>query len=637
MRDTSFSLNEYRLLLDSLGFEIRFAAGAVRLVAESIRLFPFLVIDRIELELIDVELPIDMSQGAEAFHLHPARLVSLQFSVGEEGLAEFVSSLSGGQISDVQLHGTSCTVLVALDDGKAPRLFTCTAELRCNGTASLFAELTSAPPLSWHDEPVLLCLRKVLESLPVTLPPRFDRWNRIQLRLLSTLLGSLFFPENWFVPSFDRVGLVGLTAVDGGIQFSCSSDPETQEWAPATALDAALLAGQYSAALREVSRLDGSGLAEQLATQLLLSNPASRAEGFEQAHHQFSANPLDTHALAQLVAIERYRHHNEMAVSYLMRLAELADQRADRVNGLAARLALADIHSKINTAAAIDTLTQVLRLKPLFVPALQRLAPLYFRHGRQQDLEDLEQTISSGLKSTSTLAYHLDALQAVISPQNRLHGLVTVISELAGQMAATPRRSGVLTRLARIEQSINRSDEALAHAEEALTLDPKSPSAFLLLRDILRQRGQFQRYLELVQQWTARYPGQQTVEVTLEAADVLLDLGDSQRAEAAYCEVLNLDASNRAALWGLRRIYRAQRQQAPLLRVLSALVDLPQADPERQDVARELIENLFAINAHDEIAPLLNRWQRDFGETPEWIGWTSRLNAAAYMMPRKSR
>jgi len=78
-----------------LGFTFRLAGGTGKLVLEDTRFFGWLDLERLELEVPGLELPVDLTAGAERFQRRRTRVHIASLRVDQRDLDRLVVERSG--------------------------------------------------------------------------------------------------------------------------------------------------------------------------------------------------------------------------------------------------------------------------------------------------------------------------------------------------------------------------------------------------------------------------------------------------------------------------------------------------------------------------------------------------------------
>ena len=197
---------------------------------------------------------------------------------------------------------------------------------------------------------------------------------------------------------------------------------------------------------------------------------------------------------------------------------------------------------------------QIIQLDPLNVGAMRQLASLYKKAANWQQMG-------------ATLTRALDVATNDLDRKETLNDLGELLD---GQMQQT--------------------DQAIAHFQRALEVDPYFLPALGNLERIYAARNQNRELVDVLQRKVpALHEPAETQAAKLRIAQLYeTSLGDAGRAAQVYREVLDLDATNLPALRGLTRVYQTLEQWAELVAVLDSQLDVVTTEREKIDVLMQL-------------------------------------------------
>lgn len=231
---------------------------------------------------------------------------------------------------------------------------------------------------------------------------------------------------------------------------------------------------------------------------------------------------------------ERDGRWNELA-EVLGQKARLSTTREEAVETL---VALAEVQATQlgRTDQAITALERALTISPTDLACLQSLGRLYARTRRFAELADM----------------HLKEAAVAQDDERRAHALYRAAQILG--------------------ERLDRADEAVAHLERALELEPRLSSAHRLLEDLYRKTEAYEKLVALHRRQLDQTSASVQQVVLLERIATLLDthLDDDAGAIEAYEQLLERQASNASALAALSRLYQAAGQHSKLLSSLRA-------------------------------------------------------------------
>ncbi len=124
----------------------------------------------------------------------------------------------------------------------------------------------------------------------------------------------------------------------------------------------------------------------------------------------------------------------------------------------------------------------------------------------------------------------------------------------------------------------------------ALDLVPDHMGAIEALERIYREEGRSHKLLNILERKAqATTDPEAAVRARVQVADTYENiLHDEKAAMDSYAQILEVDATNRDALRGLRRLYRADERWQPLAGILERLLDVVETEQERVSVLSEL-------------------------------------------------
>ena len=197
---------------------------------------------------------------------------------------------------------------------------------------------------------------------------------------------------------------------------------------------------------------------------------------------------------------------------------------------------------------------QIIQLDPLNVGAMRQLASLYKKAGNWQQM-------------SATLARALDVATNDMD------------------------RKEVLNDLGELNESqLQKPEQAIAHFQRALEVDPNFLPALENLERIYTARGQNRELVEvLVRKVPALKDTSDIAATKLRIAQLQeTTIGDLPRAAQGYRDVVDIEPGNLRALKGLARVYEALAQWAELVAVLERQLDVVTTERERIDILMQL-------------------------------------------------
>jgi hypothetical protein len=500
---------------NSLGLSLGFVEGAAFVALRDKTLFDGLVLRALELELAEVEFPLDLRGGAEEFQRRSTRVRSLVVDVDldlalrrlEHALALAKSPL--GRLA-VRLEGGRLRLEAQLGEGLPSGAWLADLlvapaeplELRLHvGAASVFGEVPRA--LSSLPGQLLAAVELVLEKLGEKARQSARRLGARTLALepLQALFWTLFPAHGWKVPGYEELVLARierlapstLRLVYGAPPATVTIEPETppQEWR-----------GDEEAVLAALA-LDGQATA---------GGEASPSAGLEALRETLTARAVDAERLAR--ALE----------------ASLGAEGQDELLGAVATLALGH--------------------DPRSVPALLARAALAARAGQPAEAVSLYEQASRILREQGERrAAGLACLAAARAsgaadqpPSERARLVEDAVALRADDPVALAALVEVLPQVGRASAALRAARRLATVAPDAESRISASISAAELLRGPLADPAQARRELERALRLVPEHPraSEALVEVLIAVQDPIAagrllerQLAGAERAEDA--------------------------------------------------------------------------------------------------------
>jgi tetratricopeptide (TPR) repeat protein len=197
---------------------------------------------------------------------------------------------------------------------------------------------------------------------------------------------------------------------------------------------------------------------------------------------------------------------------------------------------------------------QIIQLDPLNVGAMRQLASLYKKAANWQQMG-------------ATLTR---ALEVATNDFDRKETLNDLGELLDGQMQQT--------------------DQAIAHFQRALEVDPHFLPPLVNLERIYAARNQNKDLVDVLQRKIpALQDPAETLSTKLRIGQLFENsLGDASRAAQVYREVIEVEPTNLQGLRGLTRVYHTLEQWSDLVTVLDSQLDVVTTEREKIDVLMQL-------------------------------------------------
>jgi tetratricopeptide (TPR) repeat protein len=358
-----------------LGLSLGFADGVAMVSLRNRRLSEGLTVRALDLELLDVELPLDVKGGATEFQKKSTRLRNLDLTIDLGWLSERLSALlreKQSPLTWVRLvpdsGGLMLEAELAVDRKRAPlaaSLVIGPAEPR-----SVRMFVVEAFTFDWIPYPTVMlpdliesALRELLSNLGDRAGHSVQRAGRtsIQFDPVDILLWSVLPPHGWKLPAHDHAAVRTIEAKSDGQLVFAAGEPVSQvpSKGPESLDDAALFAmareeagriapdvsaqlaeGDYPRAFRELkSSLDASGGPDVVLERVLsigVADPDLALESSDLADDELARDPDSVAALLAKGALSSREGFSEQAAIFYEQAARSLRKRGrKRLAGMA--------------------------------------------------------------------------------------------------------------------------------------------------------------------------------------------------------------------------------------------------------------------------------------------------------------
>lgn len=603
-----------------LGFSFRLAGGSGRLTLGERTFFGWLRLDRLELEVPELRLPIDLAVGPETFQRHRTRARQADLRMEQADLDRFVAEHAPalGRHGVEELRAVACEGHVDLtarvrESGQAAdltaRVYLEASQGRLRfacGRALTYGHLATPAPLVVHRiMTALLGAREETHGVEPTSPGGTGSGRHevrgagpwasavrglgdIDLDAIAMALWHILPTAGWRLPDTRDLVIAGVRVEAGALSLryrTAGDEPDAgggDENGRARAggggaspesiflfdtlerlrdADERLCAGDVDGAMRQYrARLAAQPDDESLLVDRLLAVGAARRELFDEcselASRALTRWPDFAPGHAALASIAVARGDAAGAGARYHTLSQVAAAAGERDWAALAALVAARLLRRVAPAEASGLYERVLELSPGHPEATGALVDRHAEDGRWSDLVGL-------LRARAA---------ATDDPVRRARDHVHAAQVLCGELGDPV--------------------SALEEVEIARRLDPLSPAALEVLADVQVEIGQpsaaagsLERAALLHQERRDRR-GQ--VRALLRAAGQLEGLGELARAETLHRAVLELVPGEPAALRGAAAAAARRGEHAEAARLLRALLAVTSVSPT--DAARDSLE-----------------------------------------------
>lgn len=233
----------------------------------------------------------------------------------------------------------------------------------------------------------------------------------------------------------------------------------------------------------------------------------------------------------------------------------------------------------------------------------------------QEKLKDADRAIElfeALFEDEPTDAQASKALRELFAETERFDELGRLLERLVDLADSPSERSELRMELARLNrEKFNLPDAAIELLRSVLDDEPSRADAVVALSELYEQTDRDEELAELLKEQiaAAKERGDTDAELTFEVRlGEIYDsrLNDRQKAIDTYRSVLERDASHRAALESLARLYRAQNEHQSEAEMLSRLLDQSTGE-EALKLATELADAYERLDNHESAAEALER------------------------------
>lgn len=476
----------------TLGFAFRLAQGAGRLTLEDRRFFGWLDVERLELEVPDLEPPIDLAAGSELFQNRRTKVSHAALRIGQRELDTLVSELAPKLVAvgadRVVLRPTGDHLTASARFREGQHLADLVAIIRIvprGGLVALVVERalvfgflpTPAPVLAHR---LLVALTGAAHEPEFPGAPVVRGLGLVELDSLAALLWHMFPPRGWRLPDPRSVSLIAARPTRGALvaRFARGGDGAQPDAGGSDLLasmsrhreaERLLMSGDTGGSMRAYrTALAGTGGDQDFVFARLLAIAASAPEHFafavDLARDALSRWP-DFPAAHAAVASVRWAQRDEAAAAERYRVLAKAGGSTDDEIAVRSALVGARLFDRQDRNKATELYERVIELRPGQPEATDALMTRYRESGRVHDLiRLLRARIASSAVPATQLADHLTLAELYLDSLDDPTSARDVIDralELAPELGAPE------TLLARAEIAVGETATAAKSLERA--------------------------------------------------------------------------------------------------------------------------------------------------------------------------
>lgn len=574
-----------------LGFTFRFAGGAGKLALEELSFFGWLRVERLELDVPGLSLPVDLSAGPEIFQRHRTRVRLASLRVDNLDLDRFLASRVGtlAELGVDQLEVRTCDGYLAGECRvrEGPHVADLTFRVspaRGDDPVSLRLVVHDARVYGFLPTPAPLVAHRIAAALLGAAgdggPARVEGLGLFAIAPLRTFLWNTLPPAGWRLPATGTVGVALARATRTSLQLSYTPLADDDEIPPLAgddevALRAAyrdaderLRAGDIPGAIRAYrAELASNGPEQTFVVERLLAvasaQPTYFVDAVELSRQTLGRHPDFAPAHAALASIAIGEDDWLAAAARYRTLSDLAEAAGDELGAVRAALTGARLMRTVDPAESTPLYDRVLAHRPRHAEAAEALSERY-------------------------------------AAEERWHELARLIRGRLGASADAAQRSRDHLRLALIlRDQLDDPDAARAELTLACELDPQHVAALeelaaleRALGEPVRARDALDRAAELL---ARRGDDRGQARVLAGAGDAAVAAGDGSNAESRYRRALELDPDSEAALSGAAAVLEQRGAIDEAIALWQRLIDASVGAPARQArYACELGRSLLA-------------------------------------------
>ena len=579
-----------------LGFTFRFAGGAGKLALEELSFFGWLRVERLELDVPGLSLPVDLSAGPEIFQRHRTRVRLASMRIDTLDLNRFITTRVGtlAELGVDQLEVRTGDGYLAAECRvrEGPHVADLTFRVspaRGDDRVSLRLVVHDARVYGFLPTPAPLVAHRITAAILGAggddNPARVEGLGLFTIAPLRTFLWNTLPPAGWRLPATGTVGVALARVTRTALQLSytpladeeeippLAGDDEVARRAAYREADERLRAGDIPGTIRAYRAELASGGPEQtFVVERLLAVAAAQPTFFvdavELSRQTLGRRPDFAPAHAALASIAIGEDDWVAAAARYRTLSDLAEAAGDELGAVRAALTAARLMRTVDPPESTPLYDRVLAHRPRHAEAAEALSERY-------------------------------------AAEDRWHELARLIRGRLGASADAVQRSRDHLRLASIlRDHLDDPDGARAELTLACELDPQHVAALeelaaleLALGEPDRASDALDRAAELL---ARRGDDRGGARALAGAGDAALAAGDSNGAERRYRRALELDPDSEAALSGAASVLEQRGAVDEAVALWHRLIDASVSTPARQ--ARYSCELGRSLLARGDIA-----------------------------------
>jgi len=530
----------------ALGFSFRLAQGVGRLTLEDRRLWDWLDLERLELEVPGLSPPVDLAAGAEQFQSHRTQVAHAAIRIGQAELDRVLQTLAPQLVAvgadRVTIHPGQSHLTMTARFRERQHLADLAATIRivprggplalAVDRAVVFGFLPTPAPLLAHR--LLVAITGAATEPTYPGGPVVAGLGLVELEALPALLWHTFPVRGWRIPDARDVSLIAARPVRGGLvaRFARGADGAAPDAAGARLLasmarhreaERAFLSGDFDTAMRAYrTALAGTGPDHDFVSARLLSIAAASTEQFafaiDLARDALSRWPDFAPAHTAVAAI-RLAENDRAAAAERYRV--LATTAVDEEIAVRAALVGARLLDRTAPEQATALYERVVELRPGQIEATDALL---VRYRKDERLHDLVRLLRSRIAGSS-------------NPATQASDRLTLAELYLGPLADPSSARDV--------------------AQAAVDHDPDSGGAEYMLARTLIASGNPEQAVAALERSASKYEASSDsrgqADALLRAATLLGELGNGEAALTLYEKVLVVRPEASDALVGAAR------------------------------------------------------------------------------------
>ncbi|UCD83412.1 MAG: tetratricopeptide repeat protein, partial [Deltaproteobacteria bacterium] len=551
----------------SLGFSLSLIEGRGILGLKKTTIFDILHIDNLEMEILNLTFPVEISKGAEAFRDSTCEVSNFQFGLLDSEINQFIHEkidYSSQGFEQVGIHFLKNKLMISgtyLTD-KGPVNFTVKGFFSSPEGSGLRISLYDFRIYGWLPFPPPYLSIKLMEPFEDYFFKLLD-CSSLLFDPFLLFFSSIISKTGWKAPRFDKLSLDEIHLSRGRFRMKSSAKPpdepplNIQEDIDINLLkirdeqsffqegEELLSQGKFSTSAQAYERRRASypqyGLAVERLCQIYSSDTDTFSKALGLGSGYLKTEPNAIPVLNSLASVYYAQENWDQAANYYQKLVKKAEGERNNPNIIYSNLILGDIWSKVNPGKAMTAYEKVLKVDFKNQSALKALGSLCRQQGDyQKALESYEQLLELSDDNAQLISFH--------------------------------------TQIGKIyEEDLGQWDEAISTYKKALELDPNYLPVWEDLASTYIKQKDFSRAIQAYERLIPKYIELSDYE---KAASLQVAIGRiwetnlyrPDNAILRYSQALEIHPDQEDALEALAGLYAKQRAWPKVLEICERMM-----------------------------------------------------------------